>query len=159
VDPAQQALLHHRAHGLELPAEAHLEADAGLHLRLAHGVAHRLGVVPGERDRLLEQDVFARARGGDGLLGVEPGRAADVDDVDRVVREHPVVILVGGQGQAVRPLDVGGLETATGAHRGHPRPLDVLERLDVRARRPTQPDDADVHVAHRKPPSPRMIGA
>ena len=68
--PAEQALLHHGSHHLELAAEAHLEADAGLDLRLAHGVAHGLGVVPGKGDRLLEQDVLAGAGGGDGLLRV-----------------------------------------------------------------------------------------
>ena len=55
---------------------------------------HGVGVVRSQGDRLLDEDVLAGLQGGDGHLGVQMGRSADVDQVDVGVGEQVVEVFV-----------------------------------------------------------------
>jgi len=82
AEGAGVALVNRIADNVGLLAEPDFETDAGLHARLVNRVAHRHGVFVFDRDRFLDNQVFARAGRGNRLFGVQGMRGADVYDVD-----------------------------------------------------------------------------
>jgi hypothetical protein len=143
VQVAEQPLIDHGLDQHELGAEANFEADHRPDTRLADGVADLLRVFPVERDRFLDDQVLAGTRGRDRLRRMQRVRGADVDDVDVGVGEHRVVVGVRAQRHAVLRFERRGVVLSTRTDGRDARARDVLERLDVRARHPPEPDDAN----------------
>ena len=57
------------------------------------GLDHRLGLLAGRRDRLLDEHVGARAKRRERRREVEAGRRDDADEVELLLRQHPLRVL------------------------------------------------------------------
>ena len=70
--------------------------DRGEHdARLLAGVDDRVAAAERDFQRLLDDDVLARPRGGHGRLQMGPAGRADGDDVHRRVGQHLVELVIG----------------------------------------------------------------
>ena len=94
VQSAEQPLVDDRLCHLKLVGEPALEADAAPHAIGLGGGQDGLNLLWGVRHRLLENDVFLRVRGGDGLLAVLARITSDVDHVQVGSGEHRVEVLI-----------------------------------------------------------------
>ena len=88
VDSPQQPAIDHALRGDELAREAQLETDARLDAGPGHRLLHRAQILQVQRERLLDDQVFASLGGGDDLARVLVRVAAHRDNVDRRVGEH-----------------------------------------------------------------------
>ena len=126
--------------GVEAPVVAEPERDPGL----LGGRDGLFGVLPGQRERLLAEDVLARARGGDHLLGVQGVRCRQDDGVDRRVGEQRLVAVDQVEtlrlGERVRLLGAGA---GRGGREADQAAL-PLDGLDQRLAPPAQPDNPGV---------------
>ena len=76
----------------ELWREADVEADAGLHSALCHGLGERRQLRDVEGDGLLDDEMLPGARRSDGLRGVQVAPTAQIDDVDVRPRQQSVEV-------------------------------------------------------------------
>ena len=142
-DAFDDGLAHGLVGGLGTALQGHGEPDAGV----AAGGDHGVRVVGRERHRLLDQDVFAGAGGGDGLGGVRSARRADADGVHVGAGQERFVArlardaeLRGGRRRLGR---IGARDVATSARPGRGR-----DGLRVVARDHARADDRDPELAH-----------
>ena len=75
-----------------MAAEAHLEADTGLHLGFSDGIANSDAAFPVNPDGLLDNQVLPGLGGGDCLLRVERMGRTNINNIDRVIGEQVVKI-------------------------------------------------------------------
>src|SRR6185503_12492697 len=107
-------------------------------------------IIPLQRQRLLDDEMFARLRGGHGVPGMILRIAANRNRVDARVREHGVELREGLDGRAVLRAGGGRIERAGGTNRGDLAVRRGIDGGNVRGRGPTVTDDADVIPFHAR---------
>ena len=138
---------------IEPEHERHDRAHAGL----PHGVANPYELRLVEAGRLFEHEVFAGARGGDRLVGMQMIRGRDRDDVDVARRER--LVKAGCEARARQRQPGPGERRASTLDVAHDDPRHVglripLKRRDVLRRAPA--DSAHGHaqfLVHVRPVS------
>ena len=130
-------LVHELVRGLGTALESHREGDAGGAAGLDHGV----GVGEAERHRLLDQDVFAGAGGGDRLAGMLPARRADADGIHVRPGEERLVARLAGHAELGG--GGGGLRRIEPRDGDEPRPGRGRDGLRVIARDHAGAEDGD----------------
>ena len=94
VDLAQQAAVQHGLGDLELAGVTALEADAGFHPGLLHGLVQGAQVFERKAERLFQDQVLAGASGAHGLIQPLAWKAAQRDDMDVGVGEQVIKVVV-----------------------------------------------------------------
>ena len=133
----------------ELGAEALRIADGELEVAAPGQFDQFVGLVQGERDRLLQQHMLARAQAvaGDGEVRVL-GRGGDVNDVDCGVLDDVAVVWRGGGGVG----ELVDLRQAIGPDFAHVQPIDqrrTRKRLRADAAAPAGADHRHLDLTHR----------
>ena len=141
---ADEARIEHRFRGEKLRRPPALEAHAHFHARLLRRALHREDVAPLDRQRLLHDDVLARARRRDELRGVLIRVAGDVHDVDRRIGEHRREVCVGLDRRAMLRAQLRGIERTRRPDRRDLRAGAGVDCGDVGGGGPAVADDRDV---------------
>ena len=130
---------------LAIPA---FETDAGLNAGLPNGSLHLQGVLEGEADGLLDDEVLAGPGGVDSLPGMLRVGGADVDRVNVRIGQHCLVAGEGSKRGAVVPAQGGFIELPPRADSRDPGSGNCFEGIDVSAGHPAQTHNAHSHIAH-----------
>ena len=128
---------------------AEVKPDAEPDVGALAGFDHPAGVVPRERHRLLDEDVLARLRGANRLLGVQRVGRRDVDDIHGGVAEHGVEVVVGAGGAVLLGERFGAAQVAAdgGGERRAACGVDRGGHLGVRVAPRTDDSPAGGHHA------------
>ena len=136
VQLTQQALLQHRFGGQELAGVAALETNASFHAGLFDRRRHRQAILPGQRQRFLDNQMLARS--GSGSVGaVFKGIAANRNDIQPWLRKERLVIGVGRNRAAVLGAEGFGVQRTRGIDGGDLRVRTGIDGGDMRGKRPT----------------------
>lgn len=148
VNIAHQPALNRRTDRHGLTAVAHLEADTGLNPGGLDRVTNRERAGPVDPNGLLDNQVLARLRRRNRLLGVERVGRADIDNVDGVVGEEVAKLRVDLERNPVLSTQRQRVQRPAGANRHDLRTRYALERLDMRPRHPAHPHNPNAKVLH-----------
>jgi hypothetical protein len=141
IGATEGALVEQLLHSDVLRREAELLGVHELHVRLAAGLDHAVGVGQRRRQRLLADHVLPGLRGRDREIGVQVVGASEHDQVD-VARQEALEILEGVP-NAVPLRKVLRVGARRRQDREELRPGNALERFGVDGRDELRPHEAD----------------
>ena len=146
ADEIPLQLLRRHEQGVIVEHIAHQRLDA----RLSHRLIHALGVLPGQRHRLFNQDVLSRFGGHNGLFTVHVIGGTDNHDVHTGVPQALLVVGVHSAAalQAVFPHFGLAPLLRPGDNGCHLGLLRHFERADMLSRHPSGSDDHNAIFFH-----------